>query len=598
MRNIRLLWHIFPAILLITLATMGLVTWYGTSAIQTFYYQQMTGDIEVRAQLLQPEINRLLEQSPEKLQSFCRRVGRKATTRITVIASDGLVLADSNEDPSKMDNHANRPEIQAGMNGQVGSSIRFSKTLGHNRLYVTLPASKNELGQKTVLRLSLPVTAIEKALGTIHQKIIIGITGVILLSTLIAYCVARGISFPLETLQKKAELLANGTLMRPFNISDYRVSSEMAGLATSFNSMAADVQAKIQTISQKNNELEAVFSSMSDPVIAIDSEEQIIRINRAAATLFNLELQKVTGLSFSGLVRNQEIQELAALVLEHNETVQEEVTIFEGIKEKQLRTRMTPLLDATGNSIGALIVMTDMTRTYRLENMRRDFAANVSHELKTPITSIMGYVETLLDGALDNKKDARRFLEIVSRQTNRLDSIIDDLLTLSRIEDSSRKDTIDLDLQEILPALAAARQTCGAAANDKNVTVDLHCPGELKAMTSLPLLEQAVINLLTNAITYSPAGSTVFIRAISPEDTIEKKTVRISVEDQGSGIGAEHQDRIFERFYRCDKARSRENGGTGLGLAIVKHIAQCHGGTVEVKSKPGKGAVFTLILQG
>lgn len=598
MRNIRLLWHIFPAILLITLAAMGLVTWYGTSAIKTFYYQQMTEDIEARAQLLQPEINRLLEQSPEKLQPFCRRVGRKATTRITVMASDGLVLADSNEDPAKMDNHNNRPEIQAGMSGQVGSSIRFSKTLGHNRLYVALPASENELGQKTVLRLSLPVTAIEEALGKIYQKIIIGIIGVILFSTLIAYCVARGISFPLETLQKKAEKLANGTLMHPFNVSDFRVSSEMAGLATSFNSMATEVQAKIHTISRKNNELEAVFSSMSDPVIAIDSEEQIIRINRAAATLFNLDLQKVTGLSFSGLVRNQEIQELAALVLKHNETVQEEVTIFEGIKQKQLRTRMTPLLDATGNSIGALIVMTDMTRTYRLENMRRDFAANVSHELKTPITSIKGYVETLLDGALDEKKDAHRFLEIVSRQTNRLDAIIDDLLTLSRIEDNTKKDTIDLNRQEICPTLAAAQQTCAVAASDKNVTVDLHCPGGLKAMTNLPLLEQAVINLLTNAITYSPVGSTVILRAVSPADTIEKKTVRISVEDQGPGIGAEHLDRIFERFYRCDKARSRENGGTGLGLAIVKHIVQCHGGTVEVKSKPGQGAVFILSLQG
>lgn len=598
MRNIRLLWHIFPAILLITLAAMGLVTWYGTSAIKTFYYQQMTEDIEARAQLLQPEINRLLEQSPEKLQPFCRRVGRKATTRITVMASDGLVLADSNEDPAKMDNHNNRPEIQAGMSGQVGSSIRFSKTLGHNRLYVALPASENQLGQKTVLRLSLPVTAIEEALGKIYQKIIIGIIGVILFSTLIAYCVARGISFPLETLQKKAEKLANGTLMHPFNVSDFRVSSEMAGLATSFNSMATEVQAKIHTISRKNSELEAVFSSMSDPVIAIDSEEQIIRINRAAATLFNLDLQKVTGLSFSGLVRNQEIQELAALVLKHNETVQEEVTIFEGIKQKQLRTRMTPLLDATGNSIGALIVMTDMTRTYRLENMRRDFAANVSHELKTPITSIKGYVETLLDGALDEKKDARRFLEIVSRQTNRLDAIIDDLLTLSRIEDNTKKDTIDLNRQEICPTLAAAQQTCAVAASDKNVTVDLHCPGGLKAMTNLPLLEQAVINLLTNAITYSPVGSTVILRAVSPADTIEKKTVRISVEDQGPGIGAEHLDRIFERFYRCDKARSRENGGTGLGLAIVKHIVQCHGGTVEVKSKPGQGAVFILSLQG
>jgi two-component system phosphate regulon sensor histidine kinase PhoR len=286
------------------------------------------------------------------------------------------------------------------------------------------------------------------------------------------------------------------------------------------------------------------------------------------------------------------------MVLENNQTVQEEVTIYEGLKEKQLRTRVTPLLDAEENSIGALIVMTDMSRIHRLENMRRDFAANVSHELKTPITSIRGYVETLLDGALNNKEDARSFLKIVARQTNRLDAIIDDLLSLARIEDRSRKNSIELVRQEICPALSAAQQTCSRAADKKNITVELRCRPGLVAVSNLPLLEQAVINLLANAITYSPAGSTIIVQATSQVDSPGNETVTISVQDHGSGIAPEHLERIFERFYRCDKARSRANGGTGLGLAIVKHIVRNHGGTVAVASKPGKGSVFTMTLRG
>jgi two-component system phosphate regulon sensor histidine kinase PhoR len=596
MPNTRLLWHIFPSILVITLAAMGAATWYCTFAVKDFFYDHMHGDIEARATLLQPEINRLLEESPDELQAFCRRVGRQAATRITVIAGNGQVLADSNESPANMDNHGDRPEIITGFTGQVGSSIRFSKTLGHNRLYIALPAYSTSDGTNTVLRLSLPISAIEKALGSIHLKIFLGAVVVVAAVTLAAYSVARRISHPIVALQQSAEKLARGESLSPFQGGDYRVSLEMASLTTSFNAMADQVQHRLHDISRKNNELEAVFSSMIEPVMAIDTEEQIIRINRAAARLFNLDPSKITGQSFTGLIRNRELQALTTLVLEGGETVQEEVTVFDGIKEKQMRTRVAPLLDATDNSIGVLIVMNDMSRIHRLENLRREFVANVSHELKTPITSIKGYVETLLDGALDDKEDALAFLRVISKQGDRLNSIIDDLLTLSRIE--QQDELVPLTTCYILPILESATQACSLYASEKQMQFDINCPANLEASISDALLEQAVINLLTNAITYSPPGSPIVVQAKEIVSERNEREITIQVQDKGIGIEPDHQKRIFERFYRCDKARSREGGGTGLGLAIVKHIAQSHGGNVEVESTPGKGSTFTIRLKG
>lgn len=594
MKNIRLLWHIFPAILVVTLLTMFFLTWYGTAAIRDFHYEQMTLDIEARARLLRPEIRRLLYQAPEQLQPFCRRLGRQASTRITVIAADGLVKADSNENPNNMDNHANRPEIKTAISGKTGSAIRFSKTLGHNRLYVAIPLEDQQNPIKHVLRLSLASSAIDEALSRIHWKIYGGVVIVVLFASVVAYWVARQISYPITKIQREAKQLANEQFVEPLDIGDYRVSSEMAGLSTTFNAMAKQVQQRIATIKRQNNELEAVFGSMMEPVMAMDSEQRILRINRAAAQLFRLDPKKIVGHSFPGLLRNQTLQVLIDAVMESNTAVVEEISIFDGMKDKQLRTRVTPLLDINQNPVGLLVVMTDMSRINRLENLRRDFVANVSHELKTPITSIKGYVETLQDGALDDRNDAEQFLQVINRQTERLNAIVDDLLTLSRIEQENEE--IPLQKEQLLPILRSAVQACNHLSHEKEMDVSITCSPELEANVNDALLEQAVINLLTNAITYSPHSSPVAVSAREIVDEKGRKKIAIAVEDQGIGMEKIHLKRIFERFYRCDKARSRDCGGTGLGLAIVKHIAQSHGGNVAVDSVLGNGSTFTIFL--
>jgi two-component system phosphate regulon sensor histidine kinase PhoR len=259
--------------------------------------------------------------------------------------------------------------------------------------------------------------------------------------------------------------------------------------------------------------------------------------------------------------------------------------------ERFLQAHGTVLRGAQGQEIGALIVLNDVTRLRRLETLRRDFVANVSHELKTPITAIKGFVETLLDGAVDDPENAQRFLQIITRQADRLNAIIDDLLDLSRIEQEAEKGGIPLVRGALRPVLEAAVQACSLNAREKSLAMVLHCSGELAAQINAPLLEQAVVNLLTNAIKYSEPAGRIVVDACQFGDK-----VMVKVQDWGCGISPEHLPRLFERFYRVDKARSRKQGGTGLGLAIVKHIVQSHGGEVVVHSTPGQGSTFTLML--
>ena len=273
------------------------------------------------------------------------------------------------------------------------------------------------------------------------------------------------------------------------------------------------------------------------------------------------------------------------------------MTVFSGTDPITLQTHAMPLRDEVNNSVGVLLVMNDLTKLNRLENIRQDFVANVSHELKTPITVIKGYIETLLDGALAEQDTARNFLRVAASQANRLDAIVDDLLTLSRIEDKTDQNVVTSPAS-VQQVLKNALEACAPLAEEKGIQLEVECAPELMAPMNQPLLEQAVINLLNNAIAYSSAEWTVLLRCREGKKSDGGRLLHLSVIDKGPGIAKEHLPRIFERFYRPDKARSRDMGGTGLGLAIVKHIVQAHRGTVEVESILGKGSTFTITLPG
>ena len=596
MRNIRLFWQIFPVCVGITVFSMLVVAWLTATTGRSFYIDHLKEEVRERALLIEPTITTLSKGPERPLEEFVRQTGRRAATRITVIDTDGVVLADSNEDHTLMDNHRTRPEVVPALAGETGFSVRRSRTLGESMLYAAIPIELKTSGHRGALRLAIANTSVEAMLTSLHWKMFgIGLAVVGLAALLSLYC-ARRISRPLEEMKRGAEKLTQGRIDQLVKINSEHMSVEMAGLAGSINQMAEQINRRIRIIIQQRNELEAVFSSMADSVVAIDADKKIIRMNQAATHLFALPSEVVKGKAVQGIIRNAYLLEMIDFTLAHNAQQEQKVTLFNGTDPILLQTHAVPLRDEDNKSMGVLLVMNDLTKLNRLENIRQDFVANVSHELKTPITAIKGYVETLLDWAIDDRDNARRFLQIVVRQANRLDAIVDDLLTLSRIEDRADKNEIVLVAGEVGPVLEGALQTCAVHADEKNIVVRIECDQQMSALINPPLLEQAVINLLTNAIAYSPQGSLVTLGCAGSKNTRGEEWVHLSVSDNGPGIAKEHLPRLFERFYRCDKARGRDQGGTGLGLAIVKHIAQAHNGTVEVESVLGRGATFTLTL--
>jgi len=365
--------------------------------------------------------------------------------------------------------------------------------------------------------------------------------------------------------------------------------AEFADLAAALVRLREQLVERGLTIGRQDTQQEAVLGSMIEGVLAIDGRRRILGINRAAADLLDVEADEAAGRPMQDVIRNPDLRRFALTAIDCREPVEDDL-LLRGVRDRTIRLRGTALRDASGDG-GAVIVLNDVTEVQRLENVRRDFVANVSHELKTPVASIKGFVETLLDGALDDQGDARRFLGIISRQADRLASIIEDLLALSRIEQSETSGTLPLEPQPLAGLLVTATDDCRPRATERSIRLELACPPMLMVTVNGPLLEQAVINLVDNAIKYSEPGKTVWLSADADADG-----TAIRVRDEGCGIAAEHLPRLFERFYRVDKARSRNLGGTGLGLSIVKHIVQAHAGTIAVESTPGVGTTFTIRL--
>ena len=353
----------------------------------------------------------------------------------------------------------------------------------------------------------------------------------------------------------------------------------------------AQLDDRMRTVARQRNEYEAVLAGMTEGVLAVDTDEHVITINRAAADLIGIEPEQAKGRSMLEAVRIPGLQKLVATALASQEPVEDELVLCERGRDVHLRARGAVLRDGQGQRFGAVIVLTDVTRLQRLENMRRDFVTNVSHELKTPITSIKGFVGALLDGAANNPENTRRFLETIARQADRLSAIIEGLLMLSRIEREADAAEIVIERGKVKGVLKSACQDWGEKAAEKDITIELSCDDEIEAGRNVVLLEQAVSNLIDNAIKYSEPGKTVSVSVVPTDSELV-----ISVRDEGRGVEQHHLPRLFERFYRVDQARSRQDGGTGLGLSIVKHIAQAHGGCVTAESTRGKGSVFSIHL--
>ncbi len=590
MHRKRLFWQLYPSQLLITLAALLAFTWYGTSSIRSFQLSETAAGLEARAHLAATTVLGYLRQNDlAGLGVFCREAGKKSATRLTVIALGGRVLADSDEDPVRMENHNDRPEVMAALAGRLIPTLRFSQTVQQNLMYVAIPL-ENKGNRIGVLRTAIPVTAMEEALAAISQKIFWGSLVTALFAALVAWIIARRISKPLEQMKLGVERFSRGDFTGRMPEEG---TEELATLARTLNEMATQLDSRLQTIARQHSQLQAVFASMVEGVITVDTEERILDLNQSGAQLLNVDPEKIRGKSLLLAIRNTRLQHFVKDALASAAPMEGEFSSRTGAdgREKYFYAHGARLQDSQGRITGALIVINDVTNLRRLESMRRDFVANVSHELKTPITSIEGFAETLLDGALDEPEAARNFVEIIGRQASRLHAIVEDLLALSRVEQDSRREEIGMAAQPVADILQSAVQSCLPGAKQEEMTISLDCAPTITARINPALFEQAVVNLLDNAIKYSGKG-----RAITVTAEQNETEVVIRVADDGVGIAPQDLSRIFERFYRVDRARSAKLGGTGLGLSIVKHIVGAHHGRVAVESSPGQGSIFTIHL--
>ena len=596
MRRPRLFWRIYATYLLVVVLCTAAVGFYAVRSAHGFYIDHTEHELLARAQLVRAAVNtRLATDSAAQLEQFVTQLGRESGTRITLISAGspgtavGAVLADSDvSDPDAMDNHAQRPEVAVALRGGVGLIIRRSATLKEGMMYVAIPV-KNAGAETAVVRTAVPLVAVNDALDSLYTRIAVSALVVAALAALIGLFVTSRISRQMTEIRAGAERLAAGDFSHKIFVPR---TLEFAVVAESLNHMAEELSEQVGTLTRERNEREAVLTSMVEGVIAVDPDERVIAVNEAAAKLLDVDPSAAEGKSIQEVVRNPDLQRVVEAALEGHEPVEADITIRVGAEDRSLQANGTLLRrSAEGDAAGAVVVLNDVTRLKRLEAVRRDFVANVSHELKTPVTSIKGFAETLDDGASEDPAAAHRFVRIIAGQADRLNSIIGDLLALSSLEQNQEGRGLSTEEADVSDVIAAAVEVCESKAQAKDIRVEVTTGDRVLAPVNPPLLEQAVINLIDNAVKYSPGGSTVRVTLESDDDDLV-----IAVRDEGPGIPREHVVRLFERFYRVDKARSRDLGGTGLGLAIVKHIAQAHGGRVTVDSAVGAGSTFRIYL--
>jgi len=589
MKRKTLFWKLYPSFLIISFISLLAIVMIALWSFKSFYYQERAVDLEIRAKILTPEFSRLIQsQNYQEIQKKSLKLGDDSSTRITIILPSGKIIGDNKKDPTTMDNHKNRPEIEQAILFGKGLSIRFGHTLSIDSMYFAMPivAQDKMIG---IMRTSTPLDTLQNALWSIYYKVSIGFFILIIITAFASWWMSKALVRPLEAMKVQAQRLAKGDFSSRVQLSS-NDSLESEQLGQAFNEIAIQLNQRIEIILNQRNEQEAVFSSMVEGVIAVDSSEKILRINQAAYNILKISEKNIEGFKLQNVIENVELQNLVLFALQQDIPVGQEIIIHNDV-EQVLFAQSAPLLDMHKNKCGTLVVFNDITKLKEFELQRKEFVANVSHELRTPLTAIQGLSETLIEFPDLAQEKRAYFIDVIHTHSIRLESIIENLLTLSKIEKETEIDEIDFVDESITLALSNAIFLCKDKALKRNIDIILNNTEDITFKHNSSLIEQAIINLLNNAIKYSNGNSEIKITVIK-----QNHDVKISIEDKGSGIPAEHLSRLFERFYRVDKARSRQLGGTGLGLSIVKHIALAHKGTVTVASEINKGSIFSLIL--
>jgi len=524
-----------------------------------------------------------------RYEGLIRSLKYSADARLTYVSADGSVIADSDQDPHLMDNHAGREEIRAALNGGEGYTIRYSDTLKLNMLYAALPVRANDGSTIGVLRIAMGLSEVEAGVRKLWTYVIGGMLALFAIGSFVAYRIAKGVTRPIERMTRVAgRISAQDYSARVEAIG----TGEMGQLGRAINRMAESLQNQVTHITENESRLQSVLANMVSGVMMIGPDARIELLNPAAEKLLGFTLKELKGQRYDSVFQQFHLAKLIRDCIEHNKPIKSELTFYFPA-ERIVDVSITPI-GGTDDWPGLLVVLHDITDIRRLERMRSEFVANVSHELKTPIAAVKGFAETLMAGALNDKETAQSFLQIIFDESERLNRLVGDILDLSKIE--SKRTALHLSPIHLQSVAQQCMQMVQGAAESKRIATDARVPDWLYVEADEDRLRQILMNLLTNGISYTPEGGKVMVTAdiVGTAETDER--VRIVVADTGIGIPKDDLPRVFERFYRVDKARSRVSGGTGLGLAIVKHLVELHHGTIRVESEAGKGSRFIVEL--
>jgi two-component system phosphate regulon sensor histidine kinase PhoR len=556
-------------------------------ALQSRALHQTAETLSAEAQLMAGVVEDALARGtgPDLLDPLVDAASRDVGARVTVIATDGRVVADSavsGTELAALENHAGRPEVREALAGRTGQAQRHSATLGADLLYAAVPVHH---GGKVVgvARLSRSLESIAEQGRDLWRSAALALLLALAATGLVSLFLSASLARSLEEMMETARQYASGNLAARIRVHR---EDELGELARIIDFSADQLQARMAEIARDRGRTEAILSAMDDGVLAVDHRGTVLLANPRLALA--LELHEPIGRHYLEVIRQRDVGALIEDVLRTGERREAEVELLH--LHRVFGITAVPFPGAEGAPHGAVLTFNDATERQRLERMRRDFVANASHELRTPLTSIRGFVEALEDGAIAQPETAPRFLGKIRTHADRMAALVEDLLELSRLESGGRppawEATRPADVAEDVVASFAGPAT------RKDIALRRADRGAPEVVTDRDRLRRILENLVDNAVKYTPPGGAVQVTTAPGPDG----GAVVEVEDDGPGIGAEHLERIFERFYRVDKARSRELGGTGLGLSIVRHLAQGMGASVSVESHPGRGSRFSVLL--
>jgi two-component system phosphate regulon sensor histidine kinase PhoR len=520
--------------------------------------------------------------SAQKISEQFRQIARITGSRVTLVDAQGKVLADSEKDVATMEDHFNRPELQEARLRGKGKSIRFSQSIGVDMLYVAI-TMKSKAQITGYIRLARPLTDVQNAIEKVYQSIFLAMMIAAIIALIIALIFSYRLTAPIRTIEKYTERLRQG---KPTGTIILYTSDETKKLADNINYLVDELKSKIRVANEEKSKLMTAFTSINEGVLILDAVDKIEFVSPALSNMLAEQYGDISGKTLMEAFRNIELEKIFHEFKESHQTVSREITLG-SVEPVILSVSISAVQDHPGEE-KIMVVFHDVTRLKKLEQIRADFVANVTHEIKTPLTAIIGYLETIKDGAINNIEETKRFIEIILKQAQRLNRLVEDLMTISKIElNETRFNFENVFLSEAVTNVISIVEK---KATSKKINIENEMPEKLQPVRAdRDRLTQILVNVLDNAVKFTPESGKVRITADEANGYIV-----ISITDTGIGVPGDEIQRLGERFYRVDKTRSRDLGGTGLGLSIVKHLMIAHGGRMEIESQLGRGTKVSL----